>query len=218
MTDPGRAAVAPDKVSVADFLKQPALNIVVGGNYVFPNRYDPQGKPRTFACRTTRVSQFRMMVEVPVTGRIGDRLTSYFPDFGRFDGLITDTKLGSFLLELEMTEELRARFASKLAWPEKKQKDPAIRDVRRDPRIIPESPHSTLAMADGSVYPCFIIDMSISGVAVSAHLQPPIGTPLAVGACVGRVVRHLPGGFAVQFVQVQNRQDLSRLLVRAPRA
>jgi len=31
------------------------------------------------------------------------------------------------------------------------------------------------------------------------------------------VVRHLPDGFAVQFVQAQNRQDLNRLLVRAPR-
>jgi len=217
MTSPAQAVIAPDKVSVAEFLKQPALNIIVGGNYVFPNRYDPQGKPRTFACRTTRVSQFRMMVEVPVTGRVGDRLTSYFPDFGKFDGLITDTKLGSFLLELEMTEELRERFRSKLAWLERKQKDPAIRDARKDARIIPESPHSTLAMADGSVHGCFIIDMSISGVAVSAQVQPPIGTPLAVGACVGRVVRHLPGGFAIQFVQAQNRQDLSRLLVRALR-
>ena len=136
-----------------------------------------------------------MMVEVPVTGRIGDRLTSFFPDFGKFDGFITDKKLGSFLLELEMTGELRERFASKLAWLEKKQKDPTIRDARKDARIIPESPHSTLAMADGSVHGCFIIDMSVSGVAVSAQVQPPIGTPLAVGACVGRVVRHLPGWF-----------------------
>jgi hypothetical protein len=117
-----------------------------------------------------------------------------------------------------MTAKMREKFASKLTWLEKKQRDPAVRDVRKDARIIPESPHSTLTMADGSVHGCFIVDMSIAGAAVSAHLQPPIGTPLAIGACIGRVVRILPDGFAVQFVQTQNRQDLNRLLVRAPRA
>jgi hypothetical protein len=217
MTALSPAAIAPD-MSVADFLKLRAVNIIVGGNYAFPNRYDPQGKPRTFACRTTRVSPFRMMVQVPVMGRIGDRLTSYFPDFGKFDGCITDTKSGAFLLELEMTGSMREKFANKLTWLEKKQKDPAIVDIRKDARIIPASPHSTLTLADGSIHGCFIIDMSISGAAVSAQLQPPIGIPLAIGACIGRVVRLLPDGFAVKFVETQNRQDLNRLLVRAPRA
>jgi hypothetical protein len=43
--------------------------------------------------------------------------------------------------------------------------------------------------------------------------------PLAVGACVGRVVRHLPDGFAVKFVEQQSRDDLDRLVIRpAPRS
>lgn len=208
--------MAPD-VSVAEFLKQRAVNIIVGGNYVFPNRYDPQGKLRTFACRTTRVSPFRMMVEVPVMGKIGDRLTSYFPDFGKFEGCIGDlNKNGSFLLELEMTRAMREKFASKLTWLEQKQKNPTIRDVRKDARIIPASPHSTLTLADGTIHSCFVIDMSVSGAAVSSQLMPPIGTPLAVGACIGRVVRLLPDGFAVKFVTPQSRADLNRLVIRPP--
>src|ERR1700686_4035055 len=90
-------------VSIELFLKQRAVNIVANGNYTVPHWYGPQGNPRTFACRTTRVSPFRMMVEVPVVGKVGDRLTSYFRDFGKFDGHISDTMAGSFLLELEMT-------------------------------------------------------------------------------------------------------------------
>ena len=217
MTIARAAAIAPENVSVADFLKLRAVNIMVGGNYVLPNRYDPQGKPRTFACRTTRVSPFRMMIDVPVMGRIGDRLSSYFPDLGKFESCIRDTKAGALLLELEMTAEMREKFASKLTWLEKKQRDPAIRDVRTDARIIPASSHSTLTVADGTVHGCFIIDMSISGAAVSAQLQPPVGTPLAIGSCIGRVVRHLPDGFAIKFVKTQSRQDLNRLLLRAPR-
>ena len=202
-------------MSVEKFLKQRAVNISVGGSYSLPNWYDSKGKPRTFACRTTRVSPFRMMVDVPVVGKVGDRLTSYFRDFGNFEGHISDTKPGGFLLELEMTRDLRERFASKLTWLESKQKNPSILDVRKEARIIPPSSHSILALADGSIHSCFVIDMSVDGAAVSAQVQPPIGMPLAIGACIGRVVRHLPNGFAIKFVERQNRNDLNRLIVRS---
>jgi hypothetical protein len=203
-------------VSVEKFLKQRAVKITVGGTYSLPNWFDSHGKARTFACRTTRVSPFRMMVEVPVIGKIGDRLTPYFSDFGKFEGHISDTMRNGFLLELEMTRETRAKFADKLTWLEKKQKDPTVIDGRKTSRIIlPANAHSTLTLADGSVHECFVIDMSTMGAAISAEIQPPVGMPLAVGACVGRVVRSLPEGFAVKFVEPQNRNDLNRLLVRS---
>ena len=67
-------------MSVEKFLKQRAVNITVGGSYTLANWYDRQGKPRTFACRTTRVSPFRMLVQAPVIGKIGSPITSYFSD------------------------------------------------------------------------------------------------------------------------------------------
>lgn len=202
-------------MSVEKFLRQRAVNIAVGGHYTLPNWYDPQGKLRTFACRTTRVSPFRMIVDVPVVGKVGDRLSTYFRDFGKFDGLISDTLSGGFLLELEMTRPMRESFASKLSWLETKLKVPSIRDLRKEARMIPENPHSILTLADGATHGCFVVDMSILGAAVSSGLQPRIGTPLAIGACIGRVVRLLPNGFAVKFVEPQNRQDLARLIARA---
>jgi hypothetical protein len=202
-------------LSVETFLKQRAVSIAVPGNYILPNWYDPQGKLRTFACRTSRVSPFRMIVDVPVVGKVGDRLSSYFRDFGRFEGLISEAMGDSFLLELELTRSMREDLANKLTWLEKKQKEPTIPDLRKDARLIPESPHSTLTMADGTIHGCFVIDMSVSGAAVSSPLQPQIGTPLAIGACIGRVVRLLPAGFAVKFVEPKNRHDLARLIGRA---
>ncbi|MDP3691965.1 PilZ domain-containing protein [Bradyrhizobium sp.] len=200
-------------MSVETFLKQRAVNLAVTGSYTLPNWYDPQGRLRTFACRTTRISPFRMMVDVPVVGKVGDRLSAYFRDFGNFDASISETRAGLFLIELEMTRPMREKFASKLTWLEKKQKEPGLPDLRRDARIIPTSPHSTLTLADGTTQECFVIDMSSSGVAVSAQLQPQIGTPLAVGACIGRVVRLQSDGFAVKFVEPLNRHELERRLV-----
>ena len=212
--DPERIFRRGPVVAVEKFLKQRAVSVAVDGHYTLSNWYDPEGKPRTFECRTKRISPFRMMVDVPVTGKVGDHLTSYFRDFGKLDGHISDTRPGCFLLELDMTYAVREKLANKLGWLEEKLRDPAIPDLRKDPRVIPAQPHSILTLADGTVLECLVIDMSVSGAAVSAPLQPEIGTPLAIGACVGRVVRLFPDGFAVRFVELQRRHDLDRLIAR----
>jgi hypothetical protein len=204
-------------VSIERFLKQRAVDIVMEGTYVLPNWYDPQGKLRTFACRATRVSPFRMMVDVPMVGKVGDNLISYFRDIGNFEGTISDTARGGVLLELEMTQAMRAKLADKLTWLEKKTKDPAsISDARKNPRFVPQASQTTLTLADGAIHGCFVIDASLSGVAVAAEIQPPVGTPLAIGACVGRVIRHTTNGFAVKFARQQSRDELNGLIVRTP--
>jgi hypothetical protein len=204
-------------MSIARFLKQRAAEIQVHGTYILPNWYNPKGRLRSFACRSTRISPFRMLLEVPVAGRVGDRLTCYFRDFGKFGGHISDTIPGGFLLELDMTRIERVKFAKKLAWLEKRRKDPNVRDARKDARFVPISPHSALTLADGTIVPCFVIDASLSGAAVSSEVQPKIGTPLAVGSCIGRVVRLFPEGFAVKFAEPEaNLLDLKRRVITPP--
>jgi hypothetical protein len=204
-------------VSVKDFQKERAINIACEGKYKLHRWFGPDGKIRTLACRSTRVSPYRMIVDVPVVGRIGDRITSHFGEFGEFEGSISDSKNGSILLELEMTPERRQWMADKLAWLEMTRQDPLIQDARKDARFVPQVSHTTLTMADGKVSTCFIIDMSATGVAVSSEVQPEIGTPLAVGSLVGRVVRVFETGFAVQFLEKQTLDGLSRLIIRTDR-
>ena len=201
-------------MSVKDFQQERAINVLCEGKYKLHRWFGPDGKVRTLACRSTRVSPYRMIVDVPVVGRIGDRITSHFGEFGEFEGSISDSRNGSILLELEMTPERRQWMADKLAWLEMTRQDPQIQDARQDARFVPQVSHTTLTMADGKVSTCFIIDMSATGVAVSSEFQPAIGTPLAVGSLVGRVVRIFETGFAVKFVEKQTLNDLSRLIVR----
>jgi hypothetical protein len=201
-------------VSTERFLKQRAVKIAVDGQYTLPNWYDPEGRLRTFSCRTSRVSPYRMMVDVPVVGKVGDYLTSFFPDFGKLDGTISDTRPGCFLLELDVTYAMREKLANKLTWLEGKLNDPQIFDRRAHPRVIPARSRSTLTLADGAIHECNVIDMSVSGAAISNPLSLEIGTPLAIGACVGRIVRVFAGGFAIEFAEVQNQNDLERLIIR----
>jgi hypothetical protein len=154
------------------------------------------------------------MVDVPVVGKVGDYLTSFFPDFGKLDGTISDTRPGCFLLELDVTHAIREKLANKLTWLEGKLNDPQTFDRRAHPRVIPARSRSTLTLADGVIHECNVIDMSVSGAAVSNPLPLEIGTPLAIGACVGRIVRVFAGGFAIEFAEVQNQNDLERLMIR----
>ena len=54
-----------------------------------------------------------------------------------------------------------------------------------------------IVFADGTVMTCLVIDLSETGAAVSADLDPEIGTVCAVGTIVCRVIRRFVGGFAV---------------------
>lgn len=201
-------------MSIDNFLKQRAVNLVSSGHYTLSNWYDPKGRLRKFPCRSTRVSPFRMIVEAPVVGKVGENLTSFFRDFGRLEGRISDAADHAFLLEIHADEVMRERMAKKLVWLEQKQRDSKLSERRGAQRIVPEDPCSAVTLADGTSHDCLVVDMSVTGVAVKTRILPKIGTPLAVGACIGRVVRHLSGGFAVRFIAPQSQRDLDQLIVR----
>jgi hypothetical protein len=201
-------------VSVSVPIQSNAFDLRLGGRYSLANRHDPQGNRREFACRTSRVSPYHIKVDVPVIGRIGERVISYFGEFGKIDGWIRETVKGGFVYELAVARAIREQLASKMAWLDKQQKE-AVVDARAQERIVPVNPHTELIFADGQTETCLVIDMSASGVAVSAETQPAIGTPLAVGRTVGRVVRHFREGFAVKFIELQERERLEQLIIRS---
>ena len=198
-------------VSTADLFQHRSIDLSLGGRYSLASRYDFHGSRREFACRTSRVSPYQMHVAVPVLGPVGERVVTYFGDFGSLDGWITDIAEGGFLLNIELPRQRREKFVAQLAWLKKRQDD-VVADARAQRRVVPKNPHSTLIFADGATINCLVIDISPSGVAVSADADPEIGTRLAVGRCVGYVVRRFAEGFAVQFDQLQHVENLERII------
>ena len=200
-------------MSTRELFERRSIDLRLGGRYSLANRRDTQGNRREFACRTTRVSPYQMMISVPVIGAVGERVISYFGEFGKLDGWVSQHVEGGFLIDLAVAKDKREQLAGKLSWLQKHQKD-AVHDARAQERVIPENPHSTLIFADGSSLGCFVIDMSVTGAAVSADVQPAIGSPLAVGRSVGRVIRHFREGFAVKFIQPVDRDHLDYLIIK----
>jgi hypothetical protein len=170
-----------------------------------------QGNRREFACRTTRISPFQMLVAAPVLGPTGERVITWFGELGRLDGWISDVIEGGFLVDIAATRQVRDRLAKKLVWLDKR-KSHGVVDARRQQRLTPEDPHTNLILADGTTLSCFVIDVSPSGVAVSADMEPEIGTRLAVGRAVGQVVRRFNEGFAVQFDRLHHSSSLEQMI------
>jgi hypothetical protein len=59
-----------------------------------------------------------------------------------------------------------------------------------------------MRLADGQEVGVRIIDVSLSGAAISTNLKPDLGSRVTVGATHGKVVRHFEGGVAIEFLRI----------------
>ncbi|MHA6299076.1 PilZ domain-containing protein [Devosia sp. CAU 1758] len=187
----------------------------LAGRYALPDRRrTPEDKIPVYACRLCSIST-RMLVAVgPVVGKEGEVVSSHFNEFGILRGRITRRLASGFVTDLQLTDTERDKLGAKIDW-HKKHVHAQVPDKREHRRILPRDPRSTIVLADGQKVSCFVIDVSRSGAAISAHYWPDLGTPMALGRVVARVVRHLEVGFAVQFIQPQEFDELE-VLIKPP--
>jgi hypothetical protein len=207
------SAQQDDDLVFVERRRAPRIIVSIAGHYALTSRFDARGARREFACRIVDISLYGLTVLAPVNGEKGERVITRCDEFGRLEGAIMRVLDRGFVMSINATDEERARLAAKIEWYEK-NKNHDVPDARAHRRIIPRDPRSVLTFADRSRQQCFIIDMSVSGAAISADVCPLIGTPLAVGKVVARVVRHFGDGFAVQFVDLQDIDQLEQNLIQ----
>lgn len=177
------------------------------GRYLLASRKNRSHRVQVFACRLQSISPQLMVASAPVLGAPGEELSANFEPFGTVRGRVERLIDGGFSMAIETSAEERDLLIKRIGWY-KKRVFHGVADKRVHRRVMPRDPRSTILFADGSRLPCLIIDMSRSGAALSADVQPDLGTPLAVGRVVARVVRWLDVGFAVQFLIEQEPENL----------
>lgn len=187
----------------------------IPGRYTLPDRKAQSGIS-VFACRTQGITPNSATVSAPVSGQVGDLVTANFDDIGIVHGKVSRLIQDGFAMDIDPDTNDCEKLASRIDWIKKKVAN-GVADSRDHKRVIPRYPHSTLVLSDGKKMKCFIINMSASGAAVSADCSPPLGTPLAIGKVVCRVVRHLEVGFAVKFVKKYSLDEIESLLVKRPK-
>ena len=183
----------------------------VMGRYALESRVRTSGV-QIFACRLQSISTTQVVASAPVPGLVEEGITVNFEPFGTLRGQIVRHVDGGFGMEIDADGEERNRLASKIDWY-KKRTFAGLTDKRRHRRFMPREPRSAMILASGHVLPCLIIDMSASGAAVSADIDPAIGEPLAIGRTVARVVRRLEVGFAVRFLTELEFETMEEMLM-----
>jgi len=182
------------------------------GQYCLSDLRNGRGERRIFQCRAVNISARGIALAAPVKGKVGDRVILHIDYFGKLQGAISALLGDGFVVRIMATDEERERLAAKIDWL-RKNKDCATTDRRIDKRTVPVHSSSKIVLSDGKVENCIVLDLSVSGAAVAADTIPDIGTVLAIGTVVGRVVRHFVGGFAVRFIEQQREHSIETMLI-----
>jgi len=181
------------------------------GSYVLASRALITDGPKVFACRARSISIREVVLNAPVVGAVGEKLSLAFQELGKLRGTVTRRLDAGFAAEFELDDGEAKALDARINWL-KRRSLRVVEDRREHKRVMPRDPNATLVLGQGRKVDCLVIDMSRSGVAVSADVLLKPGSLVAVGAVPGRVVRHIEAGFALQFAELQNLETLEGLL------
>jgi hypothetical protein len=172
------------------------------GRFMLPTKQE-------YPCRVLDMSPGGLALEAPVKGNIGDRIIAYLDHVGRVEGEITRHVETGFAMSINAPLRKRDKLAAQLTWLANRQ-SLGLPEDRRHERMVPKKQSSDLTLPDGRVYRCRVIDISLSGAAVSTDIRPALGSPVSLGKMRGQVVRHIEGGIAIEFAAIQSQELLNQ--------
>ncbi len=174
------------------------LNLL--GRFMLEDRHE-------YPCQTKNISPGSAALMTPITGRVRERTVAYVDHIGRIEGRIVRIFDDGFAMSIDATARKRDKLAAKLTWLVNRHELNLPEDRRHD-RVSPIVEAVALTLPDGRQHRAGLVDASLSGAALSLELQPPLGSPLMVGKLRSHVVRHIEGGIAVEFVNLQTPESL----------
>ncbi|MBL8905327.1 MAG: PilZ domain-containing protein [Rhizobiales bacterium] len=137
----------------------------------------------------------------------GQQVVAYIDDIGRVEAITADRVPGGFRVLFSLSGARRDRFISRLAWLAGRKAKTA--ESRRHARYEPKDASSSITLPDGRVYPCEVMDISLSGAAIKVDIVPSLGTHILLGKMRGRVVRYHPTGIAIEFLRALDQAQLT---------
>ncbi|HTJ57560.1 MAG TPA: PilZ domain-containing protein [Devosiaceae bacterium] len=183
------------------------------GRYLLEKWASPNGRrPAKAASLTTqRITSDTIVFLGLGGGEKGDAAAVNVEHFGLLRGRV-GRKIGAVLMmDIDVSEGERRVLSARIDWLSRK-KAYGITDHRSAARFKPRNPTSALLTEAGSRHDCYVLNVSKTGAAIASDLEPDLGTVLALGSIIGRVVRHVPGGFAMHFVAPQDLETLEVML------
>src|ERR1700712_1732726 len=183
----------------------------VPGCFIFLDRTGPKWESQTFTFSARSVATTRAVITADVVVERDERLALRFDTIGVRRGVVERRLKEGFIVTFTDDAASDGGVEARIQWLNKKSRGRA-EDRRAHKRVIPRDPNVLIILGIDSHIEAKIADMSRSGAAIIAELQPPISNLLAVGSVPARVVRHFEGGFGVRFLEVQQADELEGLL------
>jgi hypothetical protein len=169
------------------------VRVAVLGRYMLANRQE-------FPCQTIDMSPGGVALIAPVRGSIKERVICYVDQIGRLEGVVVRLFDDGFALAFNVPLAKREKLADQLTWLGNRHAL-GLPEDRRHERVAPRVTRSTLRLPDGRAVPVKLIDVSISGAAFKAEVQPAVGTAVVLGRTPAHVVRRFADGGAVEFAR-----------------
>jgi hypothetical protein len=166
---------------------------------------------REFPCQLTNISPAGAAVLSAHAGEVGERVIAYVDHLGRLEGTITRHIEGGFAMSIAASLRKRDKLADALTWLANRHVL-NLPEERRHSRRSPKNPDTMLIMPDGSSHRCRVIDMSLSGAAISTDQRPPLGSCVHLGRLGGRVVRHFEDGIALEFMRIMSEMAIEKTI------
>jgi hypothetical protein len=129
----------------------------------------------------------------------GTLIVAYVEDLGRVELLAGNPVPGGFEVHYALNGARLERLKQRIEWLQQKANGAA--DGRKHARYEPQEKNSQIALPDGRIYPCEVIDISVSGAAIKTEVMPSVGTFVTLGRQRGRVVRYMSDGVGIEFVK-----------------
>jgi PilZ domain len=154
-----------------------------------------------FACQTLDAAPGGIAFYSPVKPEVGERVVAYLDQIGRVEGIVARHLETGFAIKMVLAPIKREKLADQLTWLANRH-DLGMKEDRRHERIVPNHTRTTLRTSDGREHLAKLIDISISGAAMTVEADLPLGALVTVGATNARVVRVFSGGLAVEFMRL----------------
>jgi hypothetical protein len=165
---------------------------------------------REFPCQVVEMSPGGALVIAPVLGKLGERVVAYLDHLGRIEGMVVRVIETGFAMTIDASPRKRDKLADQLTWLANRQ-ILGLPEDRRHERITPTNPFTTITMPTGEKVPVRVLDVSMSGAAISGAPGIKVGDIVQISRTMARVVRILEKGFAIEFSRQQPIETIIQL-------
>lgn len=166
---------------------------------------------RECPCQVSEISPGDASIVCPFSGDVGERVIAYVDNIGRIEGVILGKTDQGFVMSISASQRKRDKLADTLTWLANRNVLNLDED-RRHLRRTPKRSEATIVLADGTSHVIRVIDMSLSGAALSTNLRPPIGSPVRLGRLGARVVRHFDDGIGIEFMRLMSDSAIEQAI------